>query len=165
MLYESTARTPAGSARQHRPHAAGGPDRRGPAARGALGSGRQRPGQVVLVRGEAGIGKSRLVHALTTTSPQQQAWFTPCQGSPYHQDTAFYPLIDLLERVVLRFEPVRVGGRQVAQVGGVLGPERAAARGRAAASLPRCSRFRSAPTTPPRTCRRNSRSSRRCGRC
>lgn len=61
-------------------------------------------GQVVLVTGEAGIGKSRLVHALTEHVAEQHGWLTPCQGSPYHQDTAFHPLIDLLERVALRFE-------------------------------------------------------------
>src|SRR4030095_3478735 len=32
-----------------------------------------------------------------------QAWLTPCQCSPYYQNTALYPMIDLLERVVLRF--------------------------------------------------------------
>jgi hypothetical protein len=31
-------------------------------------------------------------------------WLTPCQCSPYYQNTALYPLIDLLERVALRFE-------------------------------------------------------------
>ncbi len=61
-------------------------------------------GHVVLVTGEAGIGKSRLVHALTEHAVDDQAWLTPCQASPYHQDTAFYPFIDLFERVVLRFE-------------------------------------------------------------
>jgi class 3 adenylate cyclase len=61
-------------------------------------------GRAVLVSGEAGIGKSRLVHALTEHVAEQQGWLTPCQGSPYHQDTAFHPLIDLLERVVLQFE-------------------------------------------------------------
>ena len=61
-------------------------------------------GRVVLVTGEAGIGKSRLVHALTEHAVDEQAWLTPCQASPYHQDTAFYPFIDLFERVVLRFE-------------------------------------------------------------
>ena len=61
-------------------------------------------GHVVLVTGEAGIGKSRLVHALTEHVADQKAWLTPCQGSPYHRDTAFYPFIDLFERVVLRFE-------------------------------------------------------------
>jgi class 3 adenylate cyclase len=61
-------------------------------------------GQVVVINGEAGIGKSRLVHALTEHAAAQQAWLTPCQGSPYHRDTAFYPFIDLFERVVLRFQ-------------------------------------------------------------
>ena len=35
---------------------------------------------------------------------EPQAWLTPCQCSPYYQNTALYPMIDLLERVVLRFE-------------------------------------------------------------
>jgi predicted ATPase/class 3 adenylate cyclase len=62
-------------------------------------------GQVVLLSGEAGIGKSRLVQVLTAhVAAGPQAWLTPCQCSPYHQNTALYPLIDLLERVVLRFE-------------------------------------------------------------
>src|SRR5262245_48379754 len=62
-------------------------------------------GQVVLLSGEAGIGKSRLVQALTEhVAAEPQAWLTPCQCSPYHQNTAFYPMIDLLERVVLRIE-------------------------------------------------------------
>src|SRR5262249_2526608 len=33
-----------------------------------------------------------------------QAWLTPCQCAPYHQNSALYPLIDVLERVVLRLE-------------------------------------------------------------
>ena len=35
---------------------------------------------------------------------EPQAWLTPCQCSPYHQHTALYPMIELLERVALRFE-------------------------------------------------------------
>jgi class 3 adenylate cyclase len=62
-------------------------------------------GQVVLLSGEAGIGKSRLVQILQEhVSTEPQAWLTPCQCSPYYQNTALYPLIDLLERVALRFE-------------------------------------------------------------
>ena len=62
-------------------------------------------GQVVLLSGEAGIGKSRLVQELQDyVATEAQAWLTPCQCSPYHQNTALYPIIDLLERVVLRFD-------------------------------------------------------------
>ena len=62
-------------------------------------------GQVVLLSGEAGIGKSRLVQVLQEhVAAEPQAWLTPCQCSPYHQNTALYPMIELLERVVLRFD-------------------------------------------------------------
>jgi AAA ATPase domain/Adenylate and Guanylate cyclase catalytic domain len=62
-------------------------------------------GQVVLLSGEAGIGKSRLVQVLKDqVATEPQAWLTPCQCSPYYQHSALYPMIDVLERVALRFE-------------------------------------------------------------
>src|SRR5262249_39950222 len=62
-------------------------------------------GQGVFLSGEAAIGKSRLVGVLTEhVAHEPQAWLTPCQCSPYYQHTALYPMIELLERVALRFE-------------------------------------------------------------
>ena len=64
---------------------------------------RGRPG--VVLSGEAGIGKSRLVQVLKEhVAAEPQTWLTPCQCSPYHQHSAFYPVIELLEQIALRFE-------------------------------------------------------------
>jgi class 3 adenylate cyclase/tetratricopeptide (TPR) repeat protein len=61
-------------------------------------------GQVVLLCGEPGIGKSRLVRCLQERAAEDpDAWLTSCLASPYYQNTAFHPIIDLLDRVVLRF--------------------------------------------------------------
>ena len=55
-------------------------------------------GQVVLLSGEPGIGKSRTLHALRDRLSDQGHRFIYCYCSPYHQNTAFYPLIALFER-------------------------------------------------------------------
>ncbi len=55
-------------------------------------------GQVVVLRGEAGIGKSRLVHVLKDHVAQGVHTRLECRSSPYYQNTALYPIIDLVER-------------------------------------------------------------------
>jgi class 3 adenylate cyclase/predicted ATPase len=57
-------------------------------------------GQVVLVSGEPGIGKSRLVQELTEQLAHEGATHIEFRCSPYHQNSAFYPLIDHVQRLL-----------------------------------------------------------------
>jgi len=50
-------------------------------------------GQVVLLAGEAGIGKSRLVEALVERIRDERHVRVRMQCSPYHRNTALYPVI------------------------------------------------------------------------
>src|SRR5262245_30510458 len=57
-------------------------------------------GQVVLLRGEAGIGKSRLVEVLRQHVISQSATRMVLRCSPYHQQSALFPVIEHVQRVV-----------------------------------------------------------------
>ena len=62
-------------------------------------------GEAVVIVGEGGIGKSRLVQTLAQhAADERQAWLTPLQCSPYHQSSALYPMVDFLNRVVFQFD-------------------------------------------------------------
>jgi class 3 adenylate cyclase len=61
-------------------------------------------GQVVLLSGEAGIGKSRLVQVLKDQVADEPQTRIEWRGSPSHQQSAFYPVIDHLHRL-LRWHP------------------------------------------------------------
>jgi predicted ATPase/class 3 adenylate cyclase len=56
-------------------------------------------GQVVLLRGEPGIGKSRLVRELRERVAQEDHRWLECRCSPYYQNSALYPVIELLQRL------------------------------------------------------------------
>ena len=60
-------------------------------------------GQVVLVSGEAGIGKSALVRAVRHHIGREGVMRMTYRCSPYHTHSAFYPIIVHLERL-LQFE-------------------------------------------------------------
>lgn len=55
-------------------------------------------GQAVLLSGEPGIGKSRLIQAFRAAIGEQNHTTLFFQCSPHRQDSAFYPLIEQVER-------------------------------------------------------------------
>jgi predicted ATPase len=61
---------------------------------------REGQGQVVLLSGEAGIGKSRLGQVLKDHVADEAYTRLECRSSPYYQNTALYPITDLLQRII-----------------------------------------------------------------
>jgi TOMM system kinase/cyclase fusion protein len=61
---------------------------------------KERSGQVVLLSGEPGIGKSRLVHELQDQIKAERVSSIEFRCSPYHQNSALYPIIDYLQRLL-----------------------------------------------------------------
>ncbi|NOT54643.1 MAG: AAA family ATPase, partial [Deltaproteobacteria bacterium] len=61
-------------------------------------------GQVVVLSGEAGIGKSRLVQEMKERVSAEGAIRIEFRCSPFHQNSALYPIIDHLQRL-LQFTP------------------------------------------------------------
>jgi class 3 adenylate cyclase/tetratricopeptide (TPR) repeat protein len=60
---------------------------------------RQGDGQIMTVIGEAGIGKSRIIEALQEEVASEAHARINLQCSPYHSDSALYPVIQYLSRV------------------------------------------------------------------
>jgi class 3 adenylate cyclase/predicted ATPase len=61
-------------------------------------------GQVLLLSGEAGIGKSRLVQVLKDHVANEPHTRWECRSVPYYQNTALFPLTDLFQRM-LQWQP------------------------------------------------------------
>jgi class 3 adenylate cyclase/predicted ATPase len=80
-------------------------------------------GQVVLLSGEAGIGKSRLVHVLHERGDREGATHLTFRCSPYHTNSALYPMIELLERL-LQFRRDETPQDQLAKLQRALGAHR-----------------------------------------
>jgi class 3 adenylate cyclase/predicted ATPase len=56
-------------------------------------------GQVVLISGEPGIGKSRLVQEIKEQVVREGYTQIELRASPYHENTAYYPIIEHLHRL------------------------------------------------------------------
>jgi len=74
-----------------------------------------RQGQVVLLTGDAGIGKSRLVQMLKEHVAHEPHMRWECRSAEYAQNTALFPLTDLFQRI-LRFETYETPDAKLAKL-------------------------------------------------
>ncbi|HXG22487.1 MAG TPA: adenylate/guanylate cyclase domain-containing protein [Methylomirabilota bacterium] len=74
-------------------------------------------GHVVLLSGEPGIGKSRLAYTVREHIRAEGSLLFEARCSPYYQHSALYPLIDMLQRLLLlnRQEPEDEKAQKVEQ--------------------------------------------------
>jgi len=76
-------------------------------------------GQIVLISGEPGIGKSRLAAALAERMAPEPHTRLPYQCSPYHTNSALHPFIVQLERAA-EFKPDDMPGQKLDKLQAVL---------------------------------------------
>jgi predicted ATPase len=72
-------------------------------------------GQAVVLEGEAGIGKSRLIQVLKDHVASEAHTRIECRGLSYHQHTALYPIIELVQRW-LQWQPGMAPGKTLRQL-------------------------------------------------
>ena len=72
-------------------------------------------GQVVLLTGDAGIGKSRLVQMLKEHVAHEAHVRWECRSAEYSQNTALFPLVDLFQRI-LQFETYETPDAKLAKL-------------------------------------------------
>jgi class 3 adenylate cyclase len=63
---------------------------------------KKRKGQMVLISGEPGIGKSRLVQELNERLAEEPHTKIESRCSPFYQNTALYPIIEYLKRFLFK---------------------------------------------------------------
>ena len=104
---------------------------------------RQGEGQIVTVIGEAGIGKSRSIEALQEALVAEPHARIHLQCSPYHSDSALYPVIQHLGRAA-RFAAADLPSARIEKLGALFA-ERAASD---AAAIPLLAELLTIPAPP-----------------
>jgi class 3 adenylate cyclase len=74
-------------------------------------------GQVVLIQGEAGVGKSRLVKSLREAAGEDRIWVA-IRCSPFHTASAFHPIIEHLKRL-FGWQPEDTAQQRLAKLQGL----------------------------------------------
>jgi class 3 adenylate cyclase len=72
-------------------------------------------GQVVLVSGESGIGKSRLIRAFRERLSDEPHSWLECHGSAYRASSALFPVVELLQQALL-LEPTEPPADKLAKL-------------------------------------------------
>jgi len=57
-------------------------------------------GQIVLLNGEPGLGKTRLVHMLCEQTTGDQCIILECCGAPYYKNSFLFPIMDMVRRIL-----------------------------------------------------------------
>ena len=82
---------------------------------------KQSKSHIVLLSGEPGVGKSRVLQALMAhVAADSDAWLNIHQCSPYHKGTAFHPIAEVIEHVVLQLTGDESSTEKISRLEGFL---------------------------------------------
>lgn len=73
-------------------------------------------GQVVLIEGEAGIGKSRIVAVIADHIDEVNSQILECRGAPDSQNSPLHPILSLLKQQLLKFGDMDSATKQVSKL-------------------------------------------------
>jgi len=76
---------------------------------------------IVLLSGDPGVGKSRIIRSLIRhVAKESDAWLVFHHCSPYHKNTAFYPVAEVIANHVLQFKPEEPVADKIGRLEGFL---------------------------------------------
>lgn len=65
-----------------------------------LNQARKGVGQIVLLSGEPGLGKTRMVQMVCEKVDKDNCLFLDCYGAPYYKNSFLYPVMDMVRRII-----------------------------------------------------------------